>query len=72
MAVPARVQRSAGSNVGYAFVLTDLKRSSTPGLEVSATSQDNGAYGAAYCLMALGLGVAFYLVHDALWVTNSI
>jgi cytochrome c biogenesis protein len=57
------------ANVGYAFVLTDLKPKFYTGLEVSHEPGQWCVWGGVL-LMALGLGVAFYLVHMRLWVTT--
>lgn len=57
------------ANGGYSFALTDLKPKLYTGLEVSHEPGQWFVWGGVL-LMALGLGVAFYLVHMRFWVTT--
>jgi len=54
---------------GYSFTLTDLKPKFYTGLEVSHEPGQWFVWGGVLT-MALGLGVAFYLVHMRFWVTT--
>jgi cytochrome c biogenesis protein len=56
------------AKAGYSFALTDLKPKFYTGLEVSHEPGQWFVWGGVLT-MALGLGVAFYLVHMRFWVT---
>ncbi len=66
---PRDSNQAQDAKAGYSFTLTDLRAKFYTGLEVSHEPGQWFVWGGVLT-MALGLGVAFYLVHMRFWVTT--
>jgi cytochrome c biogenesis protein len=66
---PRDSNQAQDAKTSYSFTLTDLKPKFFTGLEVSHEPGQWFVWGGVLT-MALGLGVAFYLVHMRFWVTT--
>ena len=66
---PRESRTAEDAQSGYSLMLTGLKMANFTGLEVSHEPGQWFVWGGVV-LMAIGLGVAFYLVHMRFWVTT--